>query len=131
MIAFLINYFFIILQAKLIWSTLYMKRRDFIVFGHPLNSASGCVENDPIFRDEFPYSLNKGGKICVNLEEWFELCRNFVTHNMLEPRAEYLTEWKLFPPFYMEFTSSTTKTLALAFPEMSLIYIRFYWIDNK
>ena len=53
----------------------------------------------------------------IPVENWNSDCDTYIESNLLENNADYLKEWVIYPPKYMDFTGNKTNEIAQLFNE--------------
>ena len=90
---------------------------NYIVASHPFPTSlvANFEENKQNYRKHIEYSTWKGeqheGKEIVSIDTYNQRCSSYLTNN------QYLVDWKVFPPIYMDFKHDLAKEVAMVFQE--------------
>ena len=89
---------------------------NFLVASHPFPTSivADFEEKKQKYRKHIEYSTWKGeqeGKEIVGIDTYNQRCSDYLTNN------QYLVDWKVFPPIYLDFKHDLTKEVAMIFQE--------------
>ena len=89
---------------------------NFLVASHPFPTSivADFDERKQNYRKNIEYSTWKGeqeGKEIVGIDTYNQRCSDYLTNN------QYLVDWKVFPPIYLDFKRDLTKEVAMIFQE--------------
>ena len=89
---------------------------NFIVACHPFVTSCFVDSADKTthYRDKVKYSTYSGdhdGMEIVRMDIYNQRCMEYIANN------QYLVDWKVFPPIYLDFKHDLTKEIAMEFQE--------------